>query len=126
MIWVMTMTYLTPAQAVAESGFSLDTLRYYEKIGLLDGVERSSSGHRRFTQADLGWLGMLRCLRVTGMPIAEMQRFAELVRAGDHTVADRLALLLDHDEEVEEQITALRSRQAYLRAKIDHYRSVLD
>ncbi|WP_354643426.1 MerR family transcriptional regulator [Kitasatospora camelliae] len=118
-------TYLTPAQAVEESGFSLDTLRYYEKIGLLGEVERSSSGHRRFSRADLEWLNMLRCLRVTGMPIADMIRFAELVRAGHATVPDRLALLLDHDAQVEEQIAALRQRQDTLRAKITYYRSVL-
>ncbi|GAA4873667.1 MerR family transcriptional regulator [Kitasatospora terrestris] len=120
-----TISYLTPAQAVAESGFSLDTLRYYEKIGLLDGVERSASGHRRFTPADLEWLGVLRCLRDTGMPIADMLRFAELVRDGEHTFADRLAVLLEHSAQVDEQIELLRRQRAYLQHKVDFYRSAI-
>ncbi|TWE20853.1 DNA-binding transcriptional MerR regulator [Kitasatospora atroaurantiaca] len=126
MIWAMTTsTYLTPAQAVEESGFSLDTLRYYERIGLLGTVERSSSGHRRFTQDDLEWLGMLRCLRETGMPIAEMFRFAELVRAGEETYPERLAVLEEHNEQVEAQIANLRQQQRLIHAKIGFYRTAL-
>jgi DNA-binding transcriptional MerR regulator len=64
---------LSPGQAAEQSGFSLDTLRYYERIGLLDDIDRASSGHRRFREEDLEWLGVLRCLRDTGMPIAQMR-----------------------------------------------------
>ncbi|GAA2995124.1 MerR family transcriptional regulator [Kitasatospora albolonga] len=116
---------LTPAQAVAESGFSLDTLRYYEKIGLLGEVRRSASGHRRFTAHDLAWLGVLRCLRDTGMPIADMRDYAELVRAGDSTVAARLAVLEAHDEQVEAQIRELQRQRQAIRDKIAYYREVL-
>jgi len=115
----------TPAEVVEETGFSLDTLRYYEKIGLLDRVERNAAGQRRFSQQDVGWLGTIRCLRDTGMPIAEMLRFAELVRAGDHTMADRIRLLEEHDRRVESQIDNLAERKRYIRDKISYYRSVL-
>ncbi|MFD0277300.1 MerR family transcriptional regulator [Kitasatospora sp. NPDC127111] len=116
---------LTPAEAVERSGFSLDTLRYYEKIGLLDAVQRDGSGRRRFSEHDLAWLGMLRALRDTGMPIAGMLRFTELARGGNATVADRLAVLEEHDARVEQQIAHLRRQQRLMRAKIDYYRSVL-
>ncbi|WP_157250940.1 MerR family transcriptional regulator [Nonomuraea typhae] len=115
----------TPAEVVEETGFSLDTLRYYEKIGLLVDIERNAAGQRRFSQADVGWLGLIRCLRDTGMPIAEMLRFAELVRQGDHTVADRIRLLEEHDRRVEAQIANLGERQRYIHNKISYYRSVL-
>jgi len=115
----------TPAEVVEETGFTLDTLRYYEKIGLLERVERNSAGQRRFTQEDIGWLGTIRCLRDTGMPIAEMLRFAELVRAGDHTIADRIKLLEEHDRRVEGQIDNLIERKRYVSNKISYYRSVL-
>ncbi len=118
--------FLTPAETVEHSGFSLDTLRYYERIGLLNPVGRAPSGHRRFTPEDLEWLGVLRCLRDTGMPIAEMQRFAELVRAGQaDTVHERIALLEQHDAEVESQIAHLRRQQQHLHEKIAYYRSVV-
>ena len=115
--------FLTPAETVEHSGFSLDTLRYYERIGLLSPVGRAPSGHRRFTPDDLEWLSVLRCLRDTGMPIAEMQRYAELVRAGDaDTVRERIALLEQHDAEVESQIAHLRRQQQHLHDKIAYYR----
>ena len=118
------MSVYTPAEVVEETGFSLDTLRYYEKIGLLEPVERNAAGQRRFSQQDVGWLGTIRCLRDTGMPIAEMLRFAELVRAGDHTMADRAKLLEEHDRRVEDQIANLVERRQYIRGKISYYRSV--
>jgi len=115
----------TPAQVVEETGFSIDTLRYYEKIGLLERVRRNAAGQRRFTDQDLSWLNMVRCLRDTGMPIAEMLRFAELTRAGDHTIPDRIELLAEHDRRVEEQIANLRERQKAIKYKIDFYKGVL-
>lgn len=116
----------TPGQVVEETGFSLDTLRYYERIGLLGRVGRNAAGQRRFTQDDVGWLGTIRCLRDTGMPIAEMLRFAELVRAGDHTIPDRIALLEAHDRRVEGQVANLREKQRAVQAKIGYYRDVVD
>lgn len=121
---LVTASY-TPGQVAEETGFSLDTLRYYERIGLLERVERNAAGQRRFSEDDLGWLNMLRCLRDTGMPIAEMLRFAELTRAGEHTVPDRVALLEEHDRNVERQIANLREKQAAIRRKIGYYRDVL-
>lgn len=121
----MTETY-SPGEVVERSGFSLDTLRYYERIGLLERVGRSANGHRRFDQRDLDWLGILRCLRDTGMPIAEMRRYAESSRAGEATLEERLALLTEHEARVEQHIAELRAQQQHLRDKIDWYRSQLD
>lgn len=108
------------------SGFSLDTLRYYEKIGLLPGIDRTPAGRRRFSDEDLLWLRMLRCLRDSGMPIAEMLRYAELVRAGDGTLTERIALLEDHDRRIEERIAKLREQQEHIQWKIGLYRSSVD
>ncbi|GII92728.1 MerR family transcriptional regulator [Sinosporangium siamense] len=119
------MKTFTPAQVVSETGFSLDTLRYYERIGLLDRIERNTAGQRRFTDRDVGWLMTIRCLRDTGMPIAEMLRFAELTRAGDHNIPERILLLEEHDRRVEEQIAHWRSRQQGVQHKIAYYRDVV-
>jgi DNA-binding transcriptional MerR regulator len=54
--------------------------------------------HRRFDDGDLDWLVVLRCLRDTGMPIAQMRRYAELARCGEATVAERLRLLTEHEK----------------------------
>ncbi|MEV0970399.1 MerR family transcriptional regulator [Microtetraspora glauca] len=119
------MTAYTPGQVAEETGFSLDTLRYYERIGLLEPIERNAAGQRRFSDGDVGWLGMIRCLRDTGMSIAEMLRFAELTREGEHTIRDRIALLAAHDRAVEDQIAALRQKQGAIQRKIQYYRDVL-
>ncbi|MCT2583307.1 MerR family transcriptional regulator [Actinophytocola gossypii] len=116
------MRRYSPGQVAERTGFSLDTLRYYERIGLLDGIERNSGGQRVFTEDDLGWLRILRCLRETGMPIARMVRYAELARGGDETVAERLAVLEEHDEDITRRIELLRAEQEHIRGKIAHYR----
>ncbi len=113
----------SPSEAAEQSGFSLDTLRYYERIGLLDDIDRAPSGHRRFRDDDLEWLGVLRCLRETGMPIAQMRRYAELTRRGAATMAERLSLLTEHDKQVQERIALLQAQHNHLREKIDWYRS---
>ena len=118
------MPTYTPGQVVEKTGFSLDTLRYYERIGLLDGVGRTAGGRRQYREDDIGWLEILRCLRETGMPIARMREFAELCR-DDETIADRIGLLEEHDREVEERIAALQAQREHIHGKIAYYRSVL-
>ena len=112
----------TPKQAAALSGFSLDTLRYYERIGLLPRIRRTATGRRVFSEIDLKWLGMLRCLRDTGMPIAEMLQFVRLMNAGTATVNERAEVLTAHHRRVEDQITRLQGHLEQIRAKIDIYR----
>ncbi|RJL33079.1 MerR family transcriptional regulator [Bailinhaonella thermotolerans] len=118
------MSVYTPAQVADETGFSIDTLRYYERIGLLEPVSRTASGRRRFSEDDVAWLGWLRCLRDTGMPIADMLRFAELARGDDSTIPERVALLEAHERRVEEHIADLRAKRSRIRDKIAYYRSL--
>lgn len=119
------MTTYTPSETARRSGFSLDTLRYYERIGLLSGIGRTSGGRRVFNDDDLGWLDLFRCLRDTGMPIAQMSRYADLARAGDDTARERKELLEEHAVAVEEQIELLRRQYAHLREKIKYYEGVV-
>src|SRR5947207_13092832 len=99
----MTMTR-TIQRAAAETGVSRDTLRYYEKIGILPGIGRSESGHRRFTDDDMGWLKLVQCLRATGMPIEDLHAHAELVPQGHSTAADRLTLHENHRRRIQQAI----------------------
>jgi len=117
------MPTYTPGQIAEKTGFSLDTLRYYERIGLLDEVERTPGGQRVYGDDDVSWLSILRCLRDTGMPIARMRQYAELSR-DEQTTAERLALLEEHDREVGRRIDTLREQREHIRAKIGYYRSL--
>ncbi|MFC9091981.1 MerR family transcriptional regulator [Streptomyces sp. NPDC057072] len=117
---------LTIAQVAERTGLTHDTLRYYEKAGLIERVGRTGGNQRRYAAADLAWLEFLLRLRETGMPIAEMQRFAGLRARGEATVADRLAMLREHRAGVARRIRALRRNAAALDDKIDHYERLLE
>ncbi|MFL6155787.1 MAG: MerR family transcriptional regulator [Marmoricola sp.] len=111
------MTSLTIAEASEQTGLTAHTLRYYERDGLmLADVDRSASGHRRYSDRDLVWIQLITRLRSTGMPIRDVRRYAALVRAGDGNEAERLDLLMAHRERVEAQLAEVT---ANLRA-IDH------
>ncbi|HEX7105703.1 MAG TPA: MerR family transcriptional regulator [Acidothermaceae bacterium] len=118
------MTY-SVGEAAERSGFSVDTLRYYERLGLLEPIERTSGQQRRYREADLDWLGFVSCLRGTGMPVREMREFAELVREGDHTIPPRITLLEVHAERVRERIRELTEQLEAVDHKVAYYREVL-
>lgn len=117
--------YYTPGQVAERFDLTLDTLRYYEKAGLLRRVERAPSGHRRYRADDVELLDMIRCLRETDMPIVRLREFAELIREGEHTVPDRLDLLQGHQERLDERMEEMRRCQKVIQHKIDYYRGVL-
>jgi DNA-binding transcriptional MerR regulator len=116
------------ARSISETadltGLSAHTLRYYERIGLLDTVPRGPDGRRRFQNADLAWLSFLTRLRTTGMSIRGMQRFAELRRIGDSTAPARLELLRQHRDTVRRRISELTDCLHTLDAKIAHYEAM--
>ncbi len=110
---------------VAErSGFSIETLRYYERIDLVTDVPRDAGGRRVYDDEHLTWLALLRCLRDTGMPIQEVSRYAALSRQPG-TAADRLALLRRHAEAVDAQIALLARQRTHLAEKIEWYEGQL-
>lgn len=100
------------------------TLRYYERVGLIQPVGRARNGHRRYSEADAAWLEFLHCMRATNMPIREMQRYAELREQGDVTSLERRKLLEDHQSEIAAQIEALQKAHALLTHKIANYKII--
>ncbi len=109
--------------AAAASGLSIDTIRYYEKAGMLPPVPRDNRGWRSFPPPLIDWLTNLARLRATGMPMAEMQRFARLIHAPatPATVADRLAILHAHADRLAQHRTDIEAAQDYLDRKIAVY-----
>ncbi|MFB7946015.1 MerR family transcriptional regulator [Kitasatospora phosalacinea] len=108
-------------EVAAASGLSAHTLRWYERIGLLEPVDRSHAGQRRYSDADLARLAFLTKLRLTGMPVADMVRYVELLRAGDGTRAERRELLVAHRAEVRQRLADLHATLAVIDLKIEHY-----
>ncbi|ANH74154.1 merR regulatory family protein [Ralstonia insidiosa] len=116
-------TFLTIAQVAEATGLSTHTLRYYERIGLLDSVQRRDNGHRVFRAEDMTWLAFLLRLRDTGMPIAQMLQYAALRRQGDSlaSVSARQRLLELHAAALEAEQRARAETLAVLREKIVNY-----
>ncbi|MFF2652007.1 MerR family transcriptional regulator [Streptomyces sp. NPDC058045] len=111
----------TISEVVARTGLSAHTLRWYERIGLMPHVDRSHTGQRRYSNGDLDWLSLVGKLRQTGMPVAGMVRYAELVRAGAHTFPERRELLEQTRRDVRSRIAELQDTLAVLDYKIDIY-----
>ncbi|MEQ4208783.1 MerR family transcriptional regulator [Actinopolymorpha sp. B9G3] len=113
---------LTVGQVATLTGLSAHTLRWYERVGLLEGVARDRSGNRQYTHIDLRRLTLLMRLRATGMPVSEMVRYAELLRAGAHTGLERAELLEAHRDRVLSHIADLHRDLDVINSKIAGYR----
>lgn len=122
----MTNHGLTIADAAKRTGLTTHTLRYYERDGLMLGVDRAGSGHRRYTERDLGWIDLITKLRATGMPIREIRRYAQLVRDGADNERERLDLLAAHRERVRRSLEVVTEHLAAIDRKIDYYAGVVD
>ena len=115
------------AEAAARVGVSQDTLRYYERDGLLiSSPARSSAGARRYTEQDLAWIVMLTRLRATGMPIRTVRAYADLCRAGDGNERARLNLLHEHRDRVLVELATVREHLSAIEYKIRRYEGILD
>jgi len=112
---------LTIAQTAARTGLTAHTLRYYERDGLMQHVDRSATGHRRYTEQDLDWITMITRLRRTGMPIRDIRRYAALVRAGEGTEPERMLLLQQHRDRVRAELDQTAAHLAMIDRKIDFY-----
>jgi len=117
-------TELTIQQVCHQTGLSIDTLRYYERIGLLEPIARTPSGHRRYTPRDIAWIDVLIRLRDTGMPRAQMVRFAQLRRQGAVTATERRLMLEQHQHALEQHMRTLEEHMAALRQKIGRIKDV--
>jgi DNA-binding transcriptional MerR regulator len=112
------------AQAAQLSGLSIDTLRYYERIGLVDPPARDSGGRRTYSEADLAWLVFLTRLRTTGMPIRMMRQYAKARHSGVAGASLRKQILVEHRASVRARIAELRSNLDVLDYKIDNYSQI--
>ena len=107
------------------TNLGIHTLRYYEHENLIT-PKRNSSNRRCYSDKDLAWTYFIKRLKNTGMPIKEIQRYAELRAEGDLTLNERMEMLTVHRESLNEQIKALQEHMAKLDDKIDFYRQEIE
>lgn len=130
-MWVMSTptpaapTSMTIGEVARSAGISIDTLRFYDRTGLLGDLPRNTSGHRIFDEAALGLLDVVIRLRRTAMPVEEIRAFVDLVRA-DGEVGPRIALLNEHRARVVKQLQQLKRDLAVIDWKITAYTALAE
>lgn len=113
-------TTMTVAEVSELVGISAHTLRYYERIGLVE-VARDAHGYRCYDRDAVGRIVFVTRLRLSDMPIRDIKRYVDLVNAGSDTVPDRLALLERHRDRIRQQIADLEFAEAVIDYKITTY-----
>lgn len=108
------------------TGLSAHTLRYYEKEGLISGVERTPGGFRQYSDEDMEALGLICCLKNTGMPLQEIARFVALTRQGNHTLAERVNMLRSHRENVLSRMEEMQKHLEKVTWKLNFFTQKLE
>ncbi|OZG62979.1 transcriptional regulator [Bifidobacterium lemurum] len=104
---------------------SQDTLRYYERVGMIPPVTRTSGGIRDYGDEDLRWVELAICTRNAGMPVEAMIEYVRLFRMGDETIPARLSLLNEQMEVLRAQLANIEDTMERLAYKIDRYEQAL-
>lgn len=112
---------MTIAEVSRKYDISADTLRYYERVGMIPPVTRTASGIRDYQESDLGWVSLAKCMRSAGLPVEAMIEYVRLYQEGDSTIPARLQLLLEQRQSLLEQKKKIDETLDRLNYKISIY-----
>lgn len=115
---------MTISEVSEKYDLSPDTLRYYERIGLIPPVTRKSSGVRDYNEEDLRWVGFIKCMRSAGLPIEQLIEYVDLFQEGEETSGARKNILLQQRAQLLDKMKALEETLARLNRKIDGYENI--
>ena len=112
---------MTIAEVSKQFDISADTLRYYERIGLIPPVPRTAGGIRDYDEASCKWIELMKHLRAAGVQIEALVEYAALVQQGDQTQAQRKNLLLEQREQLERRIAEMQQSLERLNKRLEWY-----
>ena len=112
---------MTIAEVSKKYGLSADTLRYYERIGLIPPVTRTKGGVRDYGEESCGWIELMKCMRAAGVQIEALIEYVKLFRQGDSTMADRKAILVEQRDQLLARMAEMQASLDLLNSKIDGY-----
>lgn len=112
---------MTIAEVAERFDVSVDTLRYYERIGLIPPVRRTGGGQRDYGETDLRWVEFIKCMRGAGVSIETLVEYVALFQKGKESIQARKALLLAQRMKIADRIAELAAAQARLDKKLDGY-----
>ena len=113
------MTY-SIGQVADQLGISIDTIRYYDKQGILPFVKRNKAGRRTFSANDVHLMRTIICLKNAGVSVSDIAKFIEMRLTGDSTLDKRLSLLKEHEQNLRTQINDLQDTLSYLKLSLIH------
>lgn len=116
---------MTIAEVSKRYELSADTLRYYERIGLIPRVNRNASGNRDYTETDCNWVSFIKCMRKAGLSIEALIEYVALFQQGEKTHEARKSLLKEQRQILEDQIAEMQDTLQFLNQKIDKYDELL-
>jgi len=119
------MSY-TAGEVAAKLGMTKDGLRYYEKENLLPPIARDESGHRAYSDSDIEWIFLVRCLRDTNMPICKIKQYVSLLMQGDRaTIPERRDILIEHEAIMKEKVSIYHNLLELIGKKLEFYDEIL-
>lgn len=122
---VILMSY-TAGEVAAKLGLTKDGLRYYEKEGLLPPIARDESGHRVYSESDIDWVFLIRCLRDTDMPIFKIKQYVSLLmEGGGESIPERQKILKEHEELLIEKVKVSQDLLFLIGKKLEFYENAL-
>lgn len=116
---------MTIAEVSKKFDLSQDTLRYYERIGLIPGVNRNKGGIRAYTEEDCRWIEFIKCMRNAGLPIEVLIEYVALFQKGDMTIDARKKLLTEQRDQLAAKIDEMNKTLERLNYKIERYEQEL-
>lgn len=116
---------MTIAETAQKYDLTPDTLRYYERIGLLPHVGRTAGGIRDYQQDDCRWIEFIKCMRSAGLPVETLIEYVKLFAEGDSTLAARKTLLIEQREALTARISEMQDTLERLNRKIENYDSLM-
>ena len=116
---------MTIAEVSKQYNISADTLRYYERIGLIPPVNRNKNGIRDYTDEDCKWVDFIKCMRSAGLPIEVLIEYVTLFRHGNSTIEARKEILIEQRGILEEKINFMTATLERLNYKIDNYDTII-
>lgn len=117
---------MTIKEVAEKYDISADTLRYYERVGMIPKVTRRPNGIRDYQESDLGWVELAICMRSAGLPIEVMIEYVKLYKEGDNMIPARLELLQEQMNVLKEQKAQIESTVERLAYKISKYEEAME
>ena len=116
---------MTIAEVCTRFDLSQDTLRYYEKIGLIPSIQRKSSGIRNYSEEDCKWIEFIKCMRSAGLSIEFLSEYVRLFKEGDTTLEKRRTLLIEQRRLLRDKMAEMQTTLDRLDRKVERYDSLV-